>query len=91
MKSTTLFQAGCGVLACLAVESAALPSPGGGGHNRVRPRHSTTGDATKTVLLTVSVGPSTTVTIPPCTDEGESFVWRVGFWEFVYSLRLVSG
>lgn len=64
MKSGTLVQAGCGVLACLAAEVSALPNPGH--NNGLRPRHSTpTGDVTKTVLVTVSLGPSGVVTIPP--------------------------
>ncbi|KAF8603322.1 hypothetical protein BDV93DRAFT_168388 [Ceratobasidium sp. AG-I] len=69
MKSATLIQAGCGVLACLGAEAFALP--GGRHNNQVRPRHPTpsTGDVTRTVLVTVSLGPSGVVTIPPSDDS----------------------
>ncbi|CAE6470070.1 unnamed protein product [Rhizoctonia solani] len=77
MKSRTLAQAGCGALVCVAVTSG-LPQSAGHNIVRLQPRHSALGDETKTVMVTVSLSPSTTVTlggtssIDPCTDENTS-------------------
>ncbi|CAE6479985.1 unnamed protein product [Rhizoctonia solani] len=75
MKSKGFVQAGCGALACVAVVSG-LPRPTGHKADRLRPRHSiSTGDLTKTITVTVSLGPSTTVALgsasptDSCADE----------------------
>ncbi|CAE6388188.1 unnamed protein product [Rhizoctonia solani] len=61
--------------ACVAVVSG-LPRPTGHKADRLRPRHSiSTGDLTKTITVTVSLGPSTTVALgsasptDSCADE----------------------
>ncbi|ELU41313.1 hypothetical protein AG1IA_04648 [Rhizoctonia solani AG-1 IA] len=76
MKSKLLAQTGCGTLA-YAVAVFGLPQSAGHKMDRLRPRHSASasGSATRTVMVTVSLGPSTTVTLGgtnsanPCTDE----------------------
>ncbi|KAH7334000.1 hypothetical protein B0J17DRAFT_674984 [Rhizoctonia solani] len=74
MKSKKLVRAACGALAC-AVAVSALPHHAGHNLDRLRPRHSiAVGDVTKTVMVTVSLGPSTTITLgtsttAPCTDK----------------------
>ncbi|CAE6481015.1 unnamed protein product [Rhizoctonia solani] len=76
MKSKLLAQTGCGALA-YAVTVFGLPQSAGHKMDRLRPRHSASasGSATRTVMVTVSLGPSTTVTLGgtnsanPCTDE----------------------
>ncbi|CAE6472522.1 unnamed protein product [Rhizoctonia solani] len=78
MKLKRLVQAGCGVLACAAAVSA-LPHQAGHNLDRLRPRHSiAVGDVTKTVVVTVSLGPSTIITLgttstsDPRTEEDSS-------------------
>ncbi|CUA76521.1 hypothetical protein RSOLAG22IIIB_06326 [Rhizoctonia solani] len=76
MKSKRFSQVGYGALVC-AVAVSGLPHPMGHKVDRFRPRHSiSVGDFTKTITVTVSLGPSTSITLGaasptiPCTDEG---------------------
>ncbi|CEL53034.1 hypothetical protein RSOLAG1IB_06102 [Rhizoctonia solani AG-1 IB] len=75
MKSKTVVEVVCGALVCAAAISG-LPQSAGHKADRLRPRYSLLVDATKTVTVTVSLGPSTsaalgrsTSTVDPCTDE----------------------
>ncbi|CAE6533707.1 unnamed protein product [Rhizoctonia solani] len=76
MKSKRFSQVGYGALVC-AVAVSGLPRPTGHKVDRFRPRHSIpVGGFTKTITVTVSLGPSTSITLGAasptvsCTDKG---------------------
>ncbi|KAG8790919.1 hypothetical protein FRC12_010652 [Ceratobasidium sp. 428] len=60
MKLTALFQIGCNALACMTA-AARIRGAGALPPHAIRPRHPS--EVTRTVLITVSFGPSATVTL----------------------------